>query len=284
MTLFQFEMRKLWKQKKLLWLFVIVLLCIGGILFQNNSHQSAKPERALEKFKPLKEEGDGAYKYLKQLEREDLFEDLHPERLEHINGIGLAFFKWTSAIRNEEWDQIPTIEKNFLISLEAYEKVGGEFLSLQGIEKEKVIQKNNWLTENNLSYEDEDYSLSPALILKEGTGVLFGFLGIFILLLFFGTTITAEMEQRTWLTLKNPADFQMEINRREIYQLTRCSLPFFGNGDWRWVGPIIDFWWLYTELSISTNCDIGRFYFRYFNVQLLGPKHRLVFMRDCFFF
>ena len=175
---------------------------------------------------PMKEEGDGAYKYLKQLEREDLFEDLHPEQLEHINGIGLAFFKWTSAIRNEEWDQIPTIEKNFLISLEAYEKVGGEFLSLQGIEKEKVIQKNNWLTENNLSYEDEDYSLSPALILKEGTGVLFGFLGILILLLFFGTTITAEMEQRTWLTLKTQPISKWRLIVGKYISLLVVVLPF----------------------------------------------------------
>ncbi|WP_438310620.1 ABC transporter permease subunit [Sporosarcina sp. FA9] len=202
MNLFRFEMRKLWKQKKLLWLFVIVLLCIGGIYLQNFSHESTKSERAIEKIKPMKEEGDGAYQYLKQLQREGLFEDQHPEQLKHINGIGLAFFNWTSAIRNEEWDQIPTFEKDFLISLEAYENVGGEFLSLQGIEREKAIQKNNWLIEHNLSYEDAVYSISPALILKEVSGFLMGFIGLFVLLLLFGTTITAEMEQHTWLTLK----------------------------------------------------------------------------------
>ncbi|WP_438310618.1 ABC transporter permease subunit [Sporosarcina sp. FA9] len=202
MNLFRFEMRKLWQQKKLIWLFVIVFLCIGGILFQNFSQQSTKSERAIEKIKPMKEEGDNTYKNLKELQRGDFFDDPFPQQLEHINGIGLAFFKWTSAIYNEEWNQIPTIEKDFLISLEAYENVGGEFWPLQGIEKEKAIQKNNWLIEHNLSYEDEAISISPALILKEVSGFLLGFLGLFILLLFFGTTITVEMENRTWLTLK----------------------------------------------------------------------------------
>ena len=53
-----------------------------------------------------------------------------------------------------------------------------------------------------LSYEDEAYPVSPALILKESTGILLGVVGILILLLFFGNTITVEKEQHTWSTLK----------------------------------------------------------------------------------
>src|SRR5699024_1192313 len=51
-------------------------------------------------------------------------------------------------------------------------------------------------------YEDEVYPMIPSLILKQTMSFLFGFFGIAMLLLFFGSTITSEKEQNTWATLK----------------------------------------------------------------------------------
>lgn len=202
MNLSRFEMGKLWRQKKFFLLFAIVLLFIGGIFYQNYSKQEMKGERALEEIKKYVNETDKLYTELSELNREGTLDEMQEKQYEYTNEMSSAFFQWKNVIYKKEWSKIPTYEKHFLTNLLLFEKVGGQFGSLQGIEKEKMLQKNDWLQAHDLSYEDENFPISPALILKESAGVLLGFIGILILLLFFGNTITVEKEQQTWSTLR----------------------------------------------------------------------------------
>ncbi|WP_433958342.1 ABC transporter permease [Cytobacillus horneckiae] len=202
MKLLQFEIKKIWRQKKLIWIFIIVMMCTAGIYGQNASEQKTKAERATEKITPFIVEISHTQGELRAIEREDQLDESQTEQLMAISDIGSTLAVWKVAINNEQWASIPSKEKEFWTYIEQYEKNGGHFKALQGDEREKAIQKNEWMVTNGLAYDDESYPLSPALVLKHTTEWLFSVLGVIILLLFFGTTITAEREQNTWLTLK----------------------------------------------------------------------------------
>ncbi|WHT48807.1 hypothetical protein QNH10_03465 [Sporosarcina thermotolerans] len=73
---------------------------------------------------------------------------------------------------------------------------------MYALEREKAIQKNEWLLAHDLPYVDEEFPLAPALILKQSADLLLSAGAILFLVLFFGNAMTAEKEQQTWLTLK----------------------------------------------------------------------------------
>lgn len=202
MGLLKFEIKKIWRQKKIIWLLLVVLLGVGGIFYQNASEQDAMKDRALEKIRPYVEETDGLYHYFKQLEYENDMDESRLEQQEHVIELGTIFFRWKGAIHNTEWSEIPSIQHEFLKRVELLEEAGGDFSPLYGIERERTIQKNDWLLKQQLPYVDEEYALSPSLVLKQSSTLLLSLGGILFLMLFFGNAVTAEKEQQTWLTLK----------------------------------------------------------------------------------
>ena len=125
------------------------------------------------------------------------------------------------------------------------------------MEKEIAIAKNEWLLSHNLSYEDEAYPVSPALILNESTGILLGVVGILILLLFFGNTITVEKEQHTWSTLQNTANQKVEIDCGKICNSGRGNPCISGDGCSHWIGSSLDFQRLFNKSSLSANFNDG---------------------------
>ncbi|MDQ0177142.1 ABC transporter permease subunit [Bacillus chungangensis] len=228
MKLLLFEMKKVWRQKKLLWLFIIVLLCTCGIFYQNLSQQSLMSERATAKMEPLLREVNRVKEDLESVRGENGFEDdLQAKQFEHVQDMGTALVYWKVAINHQEWSKIPAYEKDFLTHLQQFERYGGEFQLLQGVEREKAIAKNAWLRAYNLPYEDEEYPLSPALFLKDSTNIHFSVLSILIFLLFFGTTITAEKEQRTWLTLNTQPIPKWQLFAGKYASLLMTLFVFF---------------------------------------------------------
>ncbi|MEK5040230.1 ABC transporter permease subunit [Sporosarcina sp. FSL K6-3457] len=212
MSMLRFELRKLWRQKKILWLFLLVFVCSGVVWAQNLSQQSLVKERAQEQIAPMVKETDDLYRDLKLLEREGNLDELQAKQLEHVNSMANAFFQWKSAIYDERWQEIPGYEYEFLTNVQQFEQVGGMFRALQGSDRDKAIQKNDWLRAHDLAYEDEVSSLAPALFIKKSTAILLGVASVVVLLLLFGATLTVEHEQRTWLTLRT----QPMTNRRRI--------------------------------------------------------------------
>lgn len=202
MKLFLFEWQKIWRQKKLIWLTIIILLCTTAIFLQNVSEQGMRSNRAAEKVDTYIGEISRIRVELDQLKRVSQLDDRQEKQLATLSDLGSTLTLWKVAANNEQWEAIPPYEQTFWKLVEELEQNGGFFTTVQGVEREKAVQKNEWMVTNELAYDDEAFPLSPALTLKQSSEWLFSLLGVFILLLFFGTTITAEKEQNTWLTLK----------------------------------------------------------------------------------
>ncbi|MCM3710629.1 ABC transporter permease subunit [Sporosarcina luteola] len=202
MGLLKFEMKKVFRQKKLVWLFVVVLLGVAGVFYQNYSEREAMKERALESIRPYSEEVDARYHFYKEREYNDQLDEAMRRQQEHIVELGTIFFRWKGVIHNGGWSEIPAIENDFLKSVALFEEAEGGFGSLYGMEREKAIQKNAWLLKQELPYVDEEFPLSPALMLKQSSNLLLSVGGFLFLVLFFGNIVTSEKEQQTWLTLK----------------------------------------------------------------------------------
>ncbi|WP_318617543.1 ABC transporter permease [Sporosarcina sp. YIM B06819] len=202
MSLLKFEIKKIWRQKKLFWLLFAVLFCVGLIYWQNYSQQEKMKERALESIQPYIDESDGLYHYYKTTEGVSGLDKLQMQQMEHIIEIGTVFFKWRGAIQNEEWGKIPAIEHEFLSAIALLEQADGDFSTLVGEKREQAIQKNDWLLAQGLPFVDEEFPLSPALVLKESATILWSALGILLVVLLFGNTLIVEKEQQTLLTLK----------------------------------------------------------------------------------
>ncbi|MCG7343485.1 ABC transporter permease subunit [Sporosarcina sp. ACRSL] len=202
MGLLRFEMKKIWRQKKLVWLLLVVVLGVGGVFYQNYSEREAMKERALETIRPYSEEVDALYHFYKEREYREELDDAMRQQQEHIAELGTIFFRWKGAIHNADWGKIPAIEQDFLKSVELLEVAEAGFGSLYGLEREKAIQKNDWLLKHELPYVDDEYPISPALVLKRISNLLLSVGGILFLVLFFGNVVTSEKEQQTWLTLK----------------------------------------------------------------------------------
>ena len=202
MGLLKFEMKKMWRQKKLVWLLLVVLLGVGGVFYQNYSEREFMKERAWETIQPYLEEVDARYHFYKEREYKDELDEAMRKQQEHVVELGTIFFRWKGAIQNGGWSEIPAIGEDFLKSMALFEEAEGGFGSLFGLEREKFIQKNDWLLEHELPYVDEEYPLSPALVFKQSSNLLLSVGGILLLVFFFGNVVTSEKEQQTWLTLK----------------------------------------------------------------------------------
>ncbi|WP_336824922.1 ABC transporter permease [Sporosarcina sp. USHLN248] len=202
MGLLKFELKKIFRQKKLIWLLVVVLLGVGFVFNQNFSKKEAMKERYSEVIRPYSEEVDGLYNFYKDGELKDRLDEEMKQQQVHVIEMGTIIFRWKGIVHSEKWDEIPSIEQEFLKSVEAFEEVEGGFSSLYGLEREKAIQKNEWLLAHDLPYVDDEFPLAPALVLKQSTDILLSAGAIVFLVLFFGNALTAEKEQQTWLTLK----------------------------------------------------------------------------------
>lgn len=202
MSILTFEMKKLFKQKKFYVLLAIILLVSIGLFMQNREELDGLADRAREEIRPLKEETDALGSEMRERLQAGLLSPLEEEQYEYVNAMSTDFFQWNSAIGNEEWEEIPQIEASFLKNLAKYEEKGGEFVLLQGLEREAAILKNDWMLKHDIAYEDESYPTSPHLLLKENLSILLGLLGLALLFLLFGNILSSEKENNTILLLK----------------------------------------------------------------------------------
>lgn len=121
-----------------------------------------------------------------------------------------------------KWDQIPKLKDTFLKNLVEFEKYGGQYVELEGLEREIEIRKNDALLEKNLPYELEKNPTSPHLVLKQVSTVFAGPIGVILLLFFLGTTLIREKEQKTLLALKT-----QPISQKGLYGAKLMSIFVF---------------------------------------------------------
>ncbi|MCM3710630.1 ABC transporter permease subunit [Sporosarcina luteola] len=202
MSLLKFELKKIWRQKKLIWLLMLVTLCIGWIYYQNSMEQDLMAKEAEENIAFIVRQSDELYTQLLPLNRENRLTEEQTKQFDSLNNMAQSLFLWKSAIYGGRWEEIPQFENDFLVNLERYEDAGGVFTALTGVQRDMAIEKNAYLLEHGLPYANETYPVTPALQMGEIAPILLGPGGLLLLLLLFGNAYTSEKEQQTLLTLR----------------------------------------------------------------------------------
>ena len=242
----KFELTKILRQRKLVISFLAILLFVVASYAQNHMQQEKKTERAQDRIADYVSKTDELYAVYRGFQREERLSEKHAVQFGHLNKMATDLFQWKSAIYKKEWELIPEIEHSFLINLEGYMEAGGIFWPLQGLEFDQAKEKNNWIRDHNLPYEDEAYPVSPFLFLKEMSTYLFGVYGLVFLLILFGQTYTSEHEQNTDRTLKTQPIQQwkhvvakyaslllvMSIYAVFVIGISLLIPTLFGNGIW----------------------------------------------------
>ncbi|WHY59862.1 ABC transporter permease subunit [Cytobacillus firmus] len=201
MKFVSFELKKLMRQKKFFWLFFIVILFTCTIFLFNYLNYSQMKDRAYIEVQKLEEETRSLQTQIIEDTKTNPKDKKNAEQLSLTQNMLGSIFEWKVSISEKEWNTIPEHEGKFLSHLYQFIINGGQFKDVQLEELEVKINKNAWIQKHNLSYEDEEYPLSPHLIIKESTLVFLGISGLVLLILFFGSSISMEKEQNTWSTL-----------------------------------------------------------------------------------
>lgn len=222
MKLIPFELKKIWKQKKIVWFFLILM--IGTIyLFRYNDERQII--EILDELKKVDEYSYAVQSNMGNIDRQ-IYGGVQDENLllqrEYVIKSGYATYYWRDLLGKRKWDEVPKHIDSFLKNIEQFEKAGGKYHALEGIEREIAIKKNNDLLQKNLGFELEEYPTSPHLILKQICTIFTGPMGVIILLFFLGTTIIQEKEQKTLLTLKT-----QPISRSVLYSSKFLSVMFY---------------------------------------------------------
>lgn len=197
-----FELKKTIKQWKFIWLLFIVLLAGSGLFILNQKEEASRPDRAEERIIPYLMEISNTRDTLQELSRAGKTDESQELQKEDISNIGSSLSQWKVAINNGRWEKIPLIEMEFWQGIGEYESHGGLFSGLQGMEREMAIEKNRWMVERGLAYDDEKYPLSPGLVMSLLADWLFSWWGLALAVLLFGTVVSGEREQNTWSLLR----------------------------------------------------------------------------------
>lgn len=200
--MFLFELKKIWRQKKFLWLLLISLLCTFAIYQSNTSEQKGMKERAFEQMEAVQNGVSSIHRELSEIERKQELTEIQQNQRNVILTMNLSLLQWNRAIDNEEWENIYPLKLTFLELVEQYEEYGETFFPLSGQALLMEKEMTKWFIEHELIYEDEEFPISPHLLVKGVSTLAFSVFGLFLLLLFFGNSITSEKEQNTWLTIQ----------------------------------------------------------------------------------
>ncbi|ART77594.1 hypothetical protein B4U37_16705 [Sutcliffiella horikoshii] len=226
MKIFLFELKKLWRQKKFLWVSIICLLCTVAIFQSNANEQEEMMERAQEELILHQEIVNGVQRDLSELDRQQELPEIQQNQLNLTKEMNLILMQLNRVMEREEWENVYPLKHSFLELVEQYEAYGETFPILTGQElsMEKAIAE--WFISHNLSYEDEEYPVSPHLIVKELSDSAFSLAGLFVLMLLFGNIYTSEREQRTWLTLQTQPIRKWELLISKYISLLGATLIF----------------------------------------------------------
>lgn len=211
MKLYKFELKKIVKQKKAIWLLLLVVFTTAFIFQQNMAMKEGKVERVYEQTESINSEIGRLIESLEVERMEGFSDDASLEQLDLLKEMRSALYPWRDAIYQAKWEEVPLHEGEFLALLQLFNESGGELAALMGMEKEIAIEKNEWLLDYGLTYEEEAFPVSPQLVLIQSSLFLLGLVGVAVLLLVFGGTLTSEKENNTWLTLQT-----QPISKRQI--------------------------------------------------------------------
>lgn len=197
-----------------------------AIFSSNAVEQEGMMERAHEGLMDYQEIVNGVQRELAELEMQQELPELQQNQLDLTKQMNLTLMQLNRVMEREEWENVYPLKLSFLELVEQYEANGEPFPILTGQELEKEKAMTEWFISHNLSYEDEEYPVSPHLIVKELSDWVFSLAGLFVLLLLFGNIFTSEREQSTWLTLNTQPIKKWKLLVSKYISLLCCTLLF----------------------------------------------------------
>ncbi|WP_350343405.1 ABC transporter permease [Proteinivorax tanatarense] len=226
MGLLRFELKKIFKQKKLLWLLIVVCICTYGIYnhFINQQPNLQSSANIRDIYIPQVELNHNQLRTIKQ---GDNLSNNQKQQYQYTGEMLDYLRNWARAVERNRNEDALIYEQKFLAHLETYEELGGQPLdSFPNHKRELATERNAWLIEHELYYEDETIPHSPHLLLKESSIFLFSILSVVILILLFGNIVTKEKEEKTWLTLRTQPLINEKIMIMKFLALVIILLAF----------------------------------------------------------
>lgn len=201
MKLLKFELKKNFRKKKFIILFLIVSLVVVGLFIRNALMQEKIVENATLSLNLHYQETSklvGLFsEKLKYNPKDDKFRASYDNAVKMNDDIK----DLQNAFKNRDWSLIPQIEGDFLKRVTTHLQLGNDYHSLQGNELEQRIQKNALLLKEHLPYEDENYSLDMPIFMKQTSTLLISLLGILTMVFIMGDQLSEEFENQTIKTL-----------------------------------------------------------------------------------
>ncbi len=191
MQLILFELKKQMKQKKLYLFLIVPLIFLLILFFQNNEEQA--------RFLDNK---------MIQIDNYLMAVDMHKAELQYENGedatkqrqamteIGSVLFAWKQAVREEQYPESLTLERDFLNLLVDYEDIAGPIL-LSVQERNVALEKNAILLQHDYRYINEEHPVDPLLFTVQMGTWIFSLFGIVFTILLFGNLVLVEKEGKT---------------------------------------------------------------------------------------
>ncbi len=199
MRLFLFELKKLLRQRKLLFLVVLLIVAVLAVTVQSKLYSGALNEKALEDIRIYQDENRLLLKQFEEGQATRGHIENYQAGYENARKMKSLLVEWEQAIVSSKWDQVPLIEADFWETIHFHRSINGVFTLIENMENTLILQqeKNKLLVDNNLPYEDESYSFTLPIFLFNSSLTVLGFPFIVLLLLLFGDVVTSEYERRT---------------------------------------------------------------------------------------
>lgn len=196
MRMFQFEIKKIFFNKRLLYLLLFLLIGIALLFARNFAFQESIMKEREQQIISYIQQGQ---KIINQYQT-TLVKDPNDENTKALLVIMTSMvdtlYETRAAFIENDWKQELEKENQFLNDVLAFKAAGGDYALLNDT-IQRTVATNKQLLTSNIPPEAEGYSIAVPNYLKQVVDILVNFGAIIIILIVIGDMLTVEFEQRS---------------------------------------------------------------------------------------
>src|SRR5699024_1494913 len=203
--MFRFELKKLWRRKQFLIIFLFVIVTVTALFYRN---YWMKEEITDDLRLALIPHVNSVFSLGEEYEEEMYFrseagilDEAFIDEFDQVKRMSEEVKYLRRTIDNQKWDHIPEVEMLFLESVQEYLEFGGEYREFTNEELAQKMEYNSILLEHSLPYEHDLYSISTTNFIKVAFKQLLSVQGLLVLVFLFGILLVMEKEDQTIRTL-----------------------------------------------------------------------------------
>lgn len=196
MKLFQFELKKIFFNKRFLYLMIFIILFISALFFRNYIFQATISQEREAYILSSIQEGQRSINHLQQEIINNPDDEKAHEKLIQMDEIINTLYELRTAFNENDWRKELEIENIYLKQVQAYKTGGGDF-SLLNEQINRTLALNAEHLAKNIQPQHQDYSKAQPNFIKQTVDILVNFGVIALILIMVGDTLTGEFEQRS---------------------------------------------------------------------------------------